>query len=73
MRPSTGLSTCPERSESVITVGDTITGLTHAVDDLLCNSEYRILVSAYDSGTGYATEWSDTAWLSESTSECLGE
>ncbi len=57
----------------VITDDDTITGTSHTVDDLLCNSEYQFLVSAYDSGTGYATEWSDTAWLSESTSECLGE
>ena len=38
---------------------DAITGTTHTVDDLACNSEYRFRVSAYGSGTVYAAAWSD--------------
>ena len=50
---------------------DTITGTTHTVDDLVCDSEYEFRVSAYDSGTEYAEAWSDGPWLLESTSECM--
>ena len=57
----------------VIIDDDTITGTTHTVDGLTCESEYEFRVSAYDSGTVYATPWSDAAWLSETTSECPGE
>ena len=54
----------------LITDDDTITGTTHTVDGLTCESEYRFLVSAYNSGTEYAEAWSDNPWISESTSEC---
>ena len=57
----------------VIIDDDTITGTTHTVDELLCEREYRFLVSAYNSGTEYAAAWSDAAWLSETTEECTGE
>ena len=55
----------------MITDDDTITGTTHTVDGLTCESEYRFLVSAYASGTEYAEAWSDDAWLSETTGECM--
>ena len=56
----------------MVTDDDTITGTTHTVDGLTCESEYRFLVSAYASGTEYAEAWSDAAWLSETTGECTG-
>ena len=55
----------------LITDDDTITGTTHTVDGLTCESEYRFLVSAYNSGTEYAEAWSDNPWISESTGECM--
>ena len=55
----------------LITDDDTITGTTHTVDGLTCESEYRFLVSAYNSGTEYAEAWSEEAWLSETTGECM--
>ena len=61
----------PGGGGQVVTDDDTITGTTHTVDGLTCESEYRFLVSAYASGTEYAEAWSDAAWLSESTSECM--
>ena len=51
---------------------DTITGTTHTVDGLTCESEYRFLVSAYGSGTEYAAAWSDwTEALIVDTGECM--
>ena len=61
----------PGGGGQVVTDDDTITGTTHTVDGLTCESEYRFLVSAYDSGTEYAAAWSDAAWLSASTAECM--
>ena len=55
----------------LITDDDAITGTTHTVDGLTCESEYRFLVSAYNSGTEYAEAWSDNPWISESTGECM--
>ena len=61
----------PGGGGQVVTDDDTITGTTHTVDGLTCESEYRFLVSAYTSGTQYDEGWSDATWLSESTSECM--
>ena len=49
---------------------DTITGTSHTVNNLVCNSEYQFRVSAYASGTEYAEAWSDAAWISETTEKC---
>ena len=61
----------PGGGGQVVTDDDAITGTTHTVDGLTCESEYRFLVSAYASGTEYAEAWSDAAWLSETTGECM--
>ena len=61
----------PGGGGQVVTDDDTITGTTHTVVGLTCESEYRFLVSAYASGTEYAEAWSDDAWLSETTGECM--
>ena len=60
----------PGGGGQVVTDDDAITGTTHTVHGLTCESEYRFLVSAYASGTEYAAAWSDDAWLSETTGEC---
>ena len=52
---------------------DMISGTTHTVDELTCGGDFRFRVSAYDSGTTYAAEWSrpsDTA--TATTGECRG-
>ncbi len=49
-----------ERNDSNWTVDDeTLTGTTHTVDGLYCNSYYRFRVSAYGDGTTHAAAWSD--------------
>ena len=61
----------PGGGGEVVTDDDTITGTTHTVDNLVCDSEYEFWVSAYNSGTEYAEAWSDNPWISESTEECM--
>ena len=61
----------PGGGGQVVTDDDTITGTTHTVDNLVCDSEYEFWVSAYGSGTEYSEAWSDAAWISESTGECM--
>ena len=61
----------PAEGGVVIIDDDTITGTTHTVEGLVCEREYRFLVSAYNSGTEYATAWSEAIWLSETTGECM--
>ncbi len=39
--------------------GDTLTGTTHTVTGLDCESAYEFRLSAYGSGTVYATAWSE--------------
>ena len=39
--------------------GDTLTGTTHTVDGLYCETNYRFRVSAYGNGTTHAAAWSD--------------
>ena len=43
---------------------DTLTGTSHIVDKLECESEYRFRVSAHGSGTVHAAEWSDPSEMS---------
>ena len=50
---------------------ETLTGTSHTVDELVCDSLYQFRVSAYGSGTVYAAAWSDGSLLLESTSECM--
>ena len=51
---------------------DTLTGASHAVDGLLCESEYEFRVSAYGSGTTYAAAWSEPSEaLTASTGACV--
>ena len=61
----------PAEGGVVIIDDDTITGTTHTVEGLVCEREYRFLVSAYNSGTEYATAWGEAIWLSETTGECM--
>ena len=50
---------------------ETITGTTHTVDELACNTAYELRVSAYGSGTTYAAAWSaPSAAVSENTGSC---
>ncbi len=60
----------PGGGGQVVTDDDTITGTTHTVDNLVCDSEYEFWVSAYGSGTEYSEAWSDAAWISETTEKC---
>ena len=49
-----------KRNDSNWTVDDeTLTGTTHTVDGLYCNSYYRFRLSAYGDGTTHAAAWSD--------------
>ncbi len=51
---------------------ETLTGTTHTVDGLLCETEYLFRVSAYGSGTTYAAAWSDPSSIkSETTGMCV--
>ena len=51
---------------------DTLTGTTHTVDGLYCNTGYRFRVSAYGNGTTYAAAWSDPSEVvSVRTGECV--
>ena len=38
---------------------ETVTGTSHTVDGLQCETAYQFRLSAYGSGTGYGAEWSD--------------
>ena len=50
---------------------DTLTGTTHTVDELTCETEYRFRVSAFGSGTTYAAAWSEPSGVaSATTTEC---
>ena len=49
----------------------TITGATHTVDELQCNTSYELRVSAYGSGTTYAAAWGEpSAVLTTDTGAC---
>ena len=51
---------------------DTLTGTSHTVDGLACESEYAFRVSAFGSGTIYAAEWSaPSATVTATTTDCL--
>ncbi len=51
---------------------DTITGTSHTVDGLACESSYHFQVSAYGSGTIYAAAWSEpSAVASAATTACV--
>ena len=53
---------------------DTITGTSHTVDELLCETEHYFRVSAYGSGTTYAAMWSDPSEaLIASTGDCTAK
>ena len=53
---------------------DTITGTSHTVDELLCETEHYFRMSAYGSGTTYAAAWSDPSeTLTASTGECTAK
>ena len=62
-----------ERNVSNWTVDDeTLTGTTHTVGGLYCNSYYRFRVSAYGDGTTHAAEWSDPSEdLDTKTGTCV--
>ena len=52
---------------------DMISGTTHTVNDLTCGGDFRFRVSAYDSGTTYAAEWSRPSDTATATmGECRG-
>ena len=52
--------------------GDTLTGTTHTVDGLYCETNYRFRVSAYGNGTTHAAAWSDPSDVtSATTGECV--
>ena len=61
----------PGEGGVVIIDDDAITGTSHTVDGLTCESEYRFHVSAHSSGSEYAEAWSDEAWISATTGECI--
>ena len=51
---------------------DMLTGTTHTVDGLNCESEYQFRVSAYGNGTVHAAAWSDPSdSVSMTTGECV--
>ena len=51
---------------------DAITGTSHNVDELLCDTEYQFRLSAYGSGTTYAAAWSDPSEaLAATTGTCV--
>ena len=51
---------------------ETITGTTHAVDGLSCESKYQFRVLAYGDGTTSAAEWSaPSAVLTAASGECI--
>ena len=51
---------------------DTLTGTTHTVDGLYCETNYRFRVSAYGNGTTHAAAWSDPSDVtSATTGECV--
>ena len=53
---------------------DSITGTSHTVDELLCETEHFFRVSAYGSGTTYAAMWSDPSEaLIASTGDCTAK
>ena len=53
------------------TDSDEITGATHTVDELQCDSAYEFRVSAYGSGTTYAAAWSEpSATVAATTEAC---
>ena len=54
-----------------VVVSDTLTVTTLPMSDQTCGTEHRFRVSAFGSGTTYAAEWSDTASLGASTTECV--
>ena len=52
--------------------GDTLTGTTHTVDGLYCETKYRFRVSAYGNGTTHAAAWSDPSGvMSATTGACV--
>ena len=61
----------PGRGGVVIIDDDAIMGTSHTVDRLTCESEYEFHVSAYFSGSEYAEAWSDAAWITGTTAECM--
>ena len=51
---------------------DTLTGTTHTVDGLYCETKYRFRVSAYGNGTTHAAAWSDPSGvMSATTGACV--
>ena len=61
----------PAASSEWTTDDDTITGTTHAVDELACGKAYRFRVSAYGSGATYAAEWSEASAVLAAATECV--
>ncbi len=49
---------------------DTLTGSTHLVDGLYCETEYRFRVSAHGGGSTYAAAWGDPSTLTATTGTC---
>ena len=53
------------------TDSETITGATHTVDELQCETSYEFRVSAYGSGTTYAVAWGEpSAVFTTTTGAC---
>ena len=51
---------------------ENITGTSHAVDGLGCETAHQFRLSAYGSGTGYGAEWSDpSASVTATTGTCV--
>ena len=61
----------PAASSEWTTDDDTITGTTHAVDELACGKAYRFRVSGYGSGATYAAEWSEASAVLAAATECV--
>ena len=59
-------------SSDWVTDDDTITGTSHTVEGLACESGYAFRVSAYGDGTTYAAQWSrPSAMVGSYTTACL--
>ena len=51
---------------------ETITGTSHTVDGLQCETAYQFRLSAFGSGTAYGAAWSDpSSWASAPTGTCV--
>ena len=67
------LSSSHSAHSAVWTVDDeTLTGTSHTVDGLLCETEYLFRMSAFGDGTTYVAAWSEpSVFVTATTGECV--